>query len=114
MKNTEKIIAQLDSKKLRLKKALDAGYPIDPALVEAHERRMSNAEIFLEELDALSYLLNLDMNIQLVYLSTLEKQAEKADFASIDFDGQFCKLFLIQNYPYDSMWLLYVAPVESI
>ena len=114
MKNAEKITKQLESKKLRLENALRTAYPIDPSLSEAHERRLENAKAFLAELADVSYLLNLNLNIQLVSLPTLQKQIEKADFATLDFDGQFCKLVVIQNYPYDDMWLLYVAPVESI
>ena len=55
-----------------------------------------------------------DLNVQLVTEETLQKQAEKADIAIVDYDGRFCKLILIKNYPYNDLWLLYVAPVDSI
>lgn len=114
MVDTQKIANQLDSKKLRLERVLRSQYPLDPSLTEAHERKLENAKIFLKELADISYVVNLDLNIRLVSKSTLDKQVEKADFATVDFDGQFCKLIIIQNYPYDDLWLLWVAPVESI
>lgn len=111
-----KIIRHLDSKRRRLESILAPGknYNSDSKYASAHERRQANARAFLEELRDISLLDIGDLNVQLVTEETLQKQAEKADFAIVDYDGRFCKLILIKNYPYDDLWLLYVAPVDSI
>ena len=113
-----KIRTQLIGKKTRLEQISVSNAPMVPEknLIEAHERRVSNAKIFLDELDVISTVLadGLNFDVYLVPRATLDKQVEKADFATVDFDGMFCKLYLIQNYPYGDVWLLYVAPVEDI
>ena len=114
MKNLGKILKQFASKKERLQKVLASQNPINPNLYSAHERKLTNANFFLSELTEAENLLLSSGDIRLVTLSTLEKQIEKADFSSMEFDGEFCKIALIENYPYDSLWLLWIAPVESI
>lgn len=114
MKNTESLRKQLESKKNRLNEVLNTQFPKNPYLWGCHYRKLENAPIFIEELTDIICFLEIEPNIKLVTLPTLKKQCEKADFASVEFDGEFCKLVLIQNFPYDDLWLLYVAPVESI
>lgn len=115
MKDTETIAKQLKSKELQLKKILQSQFPCDPALAEAHVRRQRNAKAFLKDLNDISYVVNLDLNIELVSKSTLQKRIKMADIATVDFDGEYCKLVIIQNFPEDdNLWLLWVAPVSSV
>lgn len=113
MKNTE-IRKQLEHKRNRLNKVLNSRFPKNPYMCGCHYRKLENASIFIEELTDIICFLKAEVDIKLVTLPTFKKQCEKADFASVEFDGEFCKLVLIQNFPYDDLWLLYVAPVESI
>ena len=114
MKNMEKITRQINSKKDRLEKVLNSNAPIIVSLMEAHERKIAHAELFLSELTEVTEFWDAETNLHLVPLSMLETQTAKADFASVEFEGKFCKLILVQNYPYGDLWLLYVASVESI
>ena len=105
---------QLESKQARLEKIAVSDYPIDPKKVKVHKRKVLNANNFINELEEITGILDFGLNIKLVPRPTFEKQVAKADFASMEFDGEFCKIALIQNYPYDNLWLVYTAAVESI
>ena len=93
---------------------MPSDYPIDPKKVKVHKRKVLNANNFINELEEITGILDFGLNIKLVPRPTFEKQVAKADFASMEFDGEFCKIALIQNYPYDNLWLVYTATVESI
>ena len=110
----EKITKQLEAKEARLKRILQSEYPTDPAKKDAHIRKIINAERFLDELSEAKAVVGCGVNLKLVPRPTFEKQVDKADFATMEFDGEFCKVAIILNYPYDNLWLIYVAPVESI
>ena len=76
----------------------------------AHERRVRNAGIYINELDEVT----LQEKAKQVKLSTFNKEVENADVSSIEFDGQFCKLALIQNWGNADRWVLYLAPLSKI
>lgn len=110
MKEKEKIVTQLDSKERRIKKEMERLKVLSPS--SRRLERIENAENFLSELSEVRIILGED--VQLVTKKALTKLSNKADCASVEFDGEFCKLILVQTYPYRDAWLLYVAPVESI
>ena len=114
VKEHEKVVKQLNSKKARLQKIINSQDPKNLALYDAHIGRQIDASHFLSELEEVSAFFDNKMDVRLVSVSTLNKQVVKADFATIEFDGEYCKLALVQNFPYNDLWLLYVAPVESI
>ena len=116
VKELETIKKMLDSKKARLEKVLSTTAPVveSEELQDAHERRQANAEVFLDELTEVRTVLSFANNVLLVNFETLDRLSKKADFCNIEFDGEFCKLVIVQNFPYDDLWLLYVAAVEKI
>ncbi len=73
----------------------------------------TNIKNFLSELsDIMFFADECTKNVQLVTMSTIEKSDEEADFSTVDFDGEFCKLVQIQKYPYQPVYLLFLSPVE--
>lgn len=114
LESDKKILNQLEAKKSRLENIANSDYPVDPSLNKSHERRVQNAKAFLDELEEVLTLVDVGLNIKLVPRPTFEKQVERADFATLEFEGEYCKVALIQNYPYDNLWLIHTAPVESI
>lgn len=105
---------QLENKQARLEKIAVSDYPSGLQNFKDHERKVLNATNFINELEEVTGILDFGLNVKLVPRPTFEKQVAKADFASMEFDGEFCKIALIQNYPYDNLWLVYTATVESI
>lgn len=104
---------QIEGKKMRLNHILELGYPSDPNLILRHEEKQARAKYFLEELKEVTWLLDSkESRVLLVPLATFTKQLEKADFATIEFDGEFCKIATVQNFPSSNIWLVYIAPVE--
>ncbi len=110
----EKITKQLEAKEARLEHLWYSDSPVDPEKKEAHLKKADKAKRFLEELQEVKGLLGCGVNVKLVPRPTFEKQVAKADFATMEFDGEFCKIAIILNYPFDNLWLIYVAAVESL
>ncbi len=114
LESDKKILKQLEAKKSRLEHIANSDYPLDPLLEKAHERRVENAKSFLDELEEVLTIVEVGLNIKLVPRPTFDKQVKRADFATLEFDGEYCKIALIQNYPYDNLWLIFTAPLESL
>lgn len=114
IKSKEAIKKKIASKEARLNKVLSTPEPIVSSLYEAHIRRQINSINFLDELDEVKVVLNFDNNVKLVSLNEFNSLLVSADASNIEFDGEFCKLALLQNVNLPSEWLLYVAPIESI
>lgn len=72
------------------------------------------AKRYLEELREVKELLGCGVNLNLVPRPTFEKQVAKADFATLEFDGEFCKIAIVSNYPFDNLWLIYASALESL
>ncbi len=106
---------QLENKQARLERiAISNCHSNDSERIAIQETRISDAKRFINELEEIKDILDFDLNIKLVPKPTFEKQVTKADFASMEYDGEFCKIALIQNYPYDNLWLVYAVAIESI
>lgn len=78
--------------------------------------RMDNARLYKEELTylikSISYIDTTPIHI--VPKATLEKKSAQADFASIEEDGYFYQLVLLQTYPFGKVYLLYVEPISEL
>ena len=71
-------------------------------------------KLFLKELEEIMSVVETDLNVRIVPRPTFEKQIEKADFATMEFDGEFCKIAIVENFPNDSLWLVYTMPVDLL
>lgn len=114
LKDRNQITEQLNKKEDLLDRILCSDFPIRPELADGHRRRQINSKLFLSELREIRELIDVPVDLVLVTHSTFTKQIEKADFSSMEYDGIYCKLASIQNFPYDDIYLLYVASVNSI
>lgn len=107
----------LKYKKQQLNKVLASYQPTNRAKYDAHIRRQENAKCFLKELDILTDFIPFSEkaeNVLLVSRSTFQRKVEKADFAEVDFDGLYCKVAVIYNFPETcGVWLIYVASLED-
>ncbi len=114
LESDKKVLRQLAVKLEKLKHIAVSKSPINSTLEKAHQRRVMNAKSFLNEIQEVSMYVGVGLNIKLVPLRTFEKQVKKAEFVTMELDGKFCKIAIIHNYPYEDIWLIYVASVESI
>lgn len=110
----ENIKKQLDAKEARLEHIVYADYPTDPQKKDAYIRKLGKAQRYLEELREVKELLGCGVNLNLVPRPTFEKQVAKADFATLEFDGEFCKIAIVSNFPFDNLWLIYASALESL
>lgn len=110
----ENIKKQLEAKEARLEHIVYSDYPTDPQKQDAHIKKLGKAKCYLEELREVKELLGCGVNLKLVPRPTFEKQVAKADFATLEFDGEFCKIAIVSNYPFDNLWLIYTSALESL
>lgn len=101
----------LEKRKKKIEDILSSNEPVvlSEELFIAHERKKENAGIYLDELSEVTL-----QKAKQVKITTFRKEVENADESSIEFDGQFCKLALIQNWGQRDKWLLYLAPLSTI
>ena len=114
MKNDEKALRQIAAKKEKLLHIIDSDYPINRRLHEAHTRKVKHAQKFLKEFEEIEPLLEGAFNINIVPRPTFEKQIKKADFCTMEFDGVYCRIAVVQNYPFDNLWLIYTASLGTL
>lgn len=110
MKN-KKVVAKLEERKAKLEEWIKNYHSDDPLDSE----KFNNIKCYLSELEGLiSSASIIDTEIYLVTKSTLESKSKKADFAIVDDEGYFFQLVLVQNFPYNDIYLLYLAPLNSL
>lgn len=110
--NIKQVITKLEEKKVRLEDILNATYSRSG---DEHERKILNAKNYIKEVKYLiSSLQFIKKDIFLVSESTLDDKVKKADFSSIEEEGEFFKLGFIQNFPYHDIYLLYLAPLSNL
>ena len=114
IKRRELIQRQVRVKKRRLEVIANSNYPITDYWIMEHERKVKNAVEYLNELEEIEAIAFRGANIRSVTHETLEKMKAKADYCSISYDGDFCKIVEILNFPYEPLWLIYMAPVSSV
>ena len=73
-----------------------------------------NANFYIDELTEIELLLASEVESRLVPLETYQKQLAKADFAEMDFDGLYVKIAIVHNYPFASMWMVYMVSIDSV
>ena len=114
LSNYEKIVSQFQRKRELLKAISRATYPVNKNVFAIHKRRLENAKIFLDELEEVEMLLISGVPMKMVPRPTFEKQIKKADFATIEFDGQFCQIAIIQNFLSEGIWLIHTASIREL
>ncbi len=111
--STLTIKEQLKNKETKLERIASSALS-NSEKTAVQERIISNVSDFIDELEEVRNFLDFGLNVKLVSKPIFEKQVAKADFASMEYNGKYCKVALIQNYSADNFWLVYVAAVESI
>lgn len=116
MKNKKDIKEKIQRKIERLKKIESSKRPVDVAKLDDYCIKISKATDFIEELQEVLNLLQTvkGTTIKLVSKPTFEKQTANADFATIEYDGIFCQIMLIERYPDYRTWLIYTQPISSL
>ena len=112
MNNIEKFKRAVEERRERIEKILETREPVVPSLDEAHKNRMKKAEIYLKDLKEVVRFLPDDVKI--VTKQTFNKTIEKADFAELEYDGRYCQLALIQNFPHKDAYIFYMAPLAAV
>ena len=115
MATEAKIKKILETKQMRLNEIMNSNNPLDPTLQANHVRRVSNARTFLEELEEVFSLAeNHCPQVEIVPKKTFDEQIQKADFATMEFDGLFCQIVNVTSYPEKHLWLVYTASLECL
>ena len=105
------VVAKLEERKAKLVKWIENHRNDD----SVESEKFNNIKCYLAELEGLiSSASIIDTEIYLVTKSTLESKSKKADFAIVDDEGYFFQLVLVQSFPYDDIYLLYLAPINSL
>jgi len=107
--SSEKVLNQLKDKKAKLKEIVLSGVPNDPKLLETHTRRVIHARSFIGEISEVIEILESDatgIELKLVPHTTFDKVVARADFATEEFDGIYCRVCNICNYPSRPMLII--------
>ena len=107
----------LSRKQDQLLSVISSEIPTNPALHEAHVRRVTNAKLYLEELQQVLGMLEDDasgIRINLVPRPTFDNAVATAGFATEEFDGFYCRVYNVSNYMYGSTLLIYTAPLATL
>ena len=113
--NNVELIKKLEERKSKLAQIEYSSCPIDPKLEEAHIRKIDNARRYRQELEGLLPFIGLTTKeIFIVSTTTFEKRVDKADYATIEDEGFFFRLALINNFPADDFLILWLTPLSSL
>lgn len=104
----------VEEKKRSLQEIATREYPKSRDWDEEHERKVRNAIEYMFELEEIEVIAYKGVNIRSVTQKTIEKLMDKADYCIVDYEGDFVKIVEILNYPYEPLWLIYMAPVSSV
>lgn len=105
LRNTLEIRRVLESKVKKLEKiALNW---------EKNPEMSAKAERFLSELEDVEDFM--EEGVILLQRNSFEKKLRDADESEIEYDGEFCKVAVIYNYPFNNgQWIIYTAAVSSL
>lgn len=112
-----KVLKQLQAKKAKLEEIISSNYPFNIALFPNHRRKVAHAKSFLNELEDVIELVSFDtasITLQLVPKPTFEKLVAKADFATEEFDGIYCKVCNICSCPAAPMLIIYTSSFDVL
>lgn len=114
-KNIETMLAgMIQSKVDNLTRISESGPPINPYYEKAHDRRVENAKLFLDELIEVKALLGCGVPIKIVPLSKFDKTLKTTTWSQVEFDGKFCKVAVYTSYPEGNCYLVAMAAVNAV
>ena len=103
----------LMSKIERAPSLYDDSVKLEPKL-ENYNYRVVLIKRYLEELQEIQSILATPENvIHIVPKSTATRQIDKAEFASVEFEGDFVQVIMIQNYPSEEYFLVTLEPLAN-
>ncbi len=116
VKNINKVREAYKKKVADLIKIRDSKYPaaMSQDLYVAHERKVDNATIYLDELDSIEAFVRLERRIVIPTKKEIKGFIETADYSNAEFKGKFVKLYILQKFGCPDMWLLYMAPLKVL
>lgn len=80
---------------------------------EKNPEMSAKAERFLSELEDVEDFM--EEGVILLQRNSFEKKLRDADESEIEYDGEFCKVAVIYNYPFNNgQWIIYTAAVSSL
>ncbi|MCI9178339.1 MAG: hypothetical protein HFJ28_07370 [Clostridia bacterium] len=101
----------------RLAKAAEiASSDVSSTADNARRATVENAQLYKSEMEYLISSIEYieKVPIFIVAKPTLNKKSAQADFASVEEDGFFYQLVLLRSYPFQKVFLLWVASVSEL
>lgn len=103
---TKDAITKLQARKAKLEEILKT--------CNKHSSREEKIQSYISEINELIALVGLiKKDIYIVKEERLNVSIQKADFASLEDEGNFFTLTLIQNYPYQDIYMLCLTPLAK-
>lgn len=88
------------------KKATISPFVYDPAIIRHLEEKARAAKRYLLELQDVSSLLGMGHDVEWMRKKRFNRCMREADYSSMDFDGEFCKVAIIYNFPDEPKWII--------
>ena len=111
----KKIEERIENKRNRLLGIYESDYPSDKSRWKTHERRVSNAESFLDELDEVDEVTSSGVDTKLVSESRFNDLIEKSDYYEFVFEGKYVKIAMVCIFPMSSRyWIKLIDESISI
>lgn len=115
MKKNVALLLSLFDRRNKVKEILETPIPIVKTLLDSHNRKISNAEEYLKELDlVIAFWSAENPCIEIVNVNTFYKKLSNSDTCFINFNGAFLKLACIGNFPNSNEWFLYMTPLKKL
>lgn len=80
---------------------------------EKNPEKATRAESFLTEIEDIKDFLQ-EEAVVLLQKNSFEKKLREADEFAMEYDGEFCKVAVIYEYPKNGQWIIYTAAVSSL
>lgn len=83
----------------------------DEEIIKVMQVRACAARRYLAEIKEVSSLLGVGHEVEWLSRQKFDRYMSEAEYSALDFDGEFCKVALINNFPEEPKWLITcVAP----
>lgn len=110
MKNKQ-VIEKLQNRKASLEKWLKTRHNDE---FSEDEKSLNATNYLIEISDLISSVELINKEIYIVTSPTMEQKSKKADFSTVEEEGYFFKLVLIQTFPYEDIYLLCLTPLSAL
>ena len=78
----------------------------DAKIVQHLEERSRAARRYLAEIQEISSLLGMGHEVEWISRAKFDRSVRAAEYASLDYDGEFCKIAIVSNFTDEPKWLI--------